>query len=282
MVEILLKKGLIRTKDIGKVYKNGLVEIFARPVTLPQGFTLSCAIFTKLTRQVVRMWRARSYRLAHILDDFLFACQCILTLIAMRCDILEDLRKLGLFVSWSKSILTPTQIIKWVGFVINTILMKIFVPGEKVIKFETAVTNFKEDLAIQPTPHATFRTMASIVGKLISFVPAMPAARMFSRETYACIRPKNHDFDATGPVTPEMVQQLTGAIKHIRPLNTKGAPIRRKAKMLSLRLMLDGSVDGFGYRLDGVTRDIKWGSSSTAVALEWTARPDEWQAWREN
>ena len=107
IVELLIKEGLLLAEEVGRVFRNGTAEIFARPVTLPQGFTLSCAVFTKLTRQVVRMWRARGYRLAHILDDFLFACHCVLQLLAMRCLIIEDLQKLGFFISWEKSILTP-------------------------------------------------------------------------------------------------------------------------------------------------------------------------------
>ena len=103
------------TEQLGRVFEDGSVEVFARPVTLPQGFTLSCGIFTKLTRQLVRVWRSRGWRLAHLLDDLLFAHQDPVQLMAIVVKVLDELKELGFFVAWDKSILKPTQIMKWVG-----------------------------------------------------------------------------------------------------------------------------------------------------------------------
>ena len=48
----------------------------------------------------------------------------------------------------------------------------------------------------------------------------------------------------------------------------RGAPIRRGAKMQSVRLMLDGSPHGFGVRVDGRMRDVEWSARSLAVAAD--------------
>ena len=79
---------------------------------------------------------------------------------------------------------------------------------------------------------------------------------MFTRETYRCIRPEG-DWDALGEITEEMIEELREALKWVRIFNAKGAPIRRPARQLGLRLMMDASRGGYGYRLDGEQRDVK-------------------------
>ena len=46
------------------------------------------------------------------------------------------LQSLGFFVAWNKSILQPTQVIKWVGWVIDTLRFVVHVPGDKVEAYE--------------------------------------------------------------------------------------------------------------------------------------------------
>ena len=51
---------------------DGKATVTVQPKGLPMGYTLSCSIFTRLTRALTTMWRARGYQLVHLLDDFSF------------------------------------------------------------------------------------------------------------------------------------------------------------------------------------------------------------------
>ena len=51
-------------------------------------------------------------------------------------EIIAMLESLGFFVAWNKSILTPTRIMRWVGWVLDTIRFVIQVPGDKVEAYE--------------------------------------------------------------------------------------------------------------------------------------------------
>ena len=82
---------------------------------------------------------------------------------------------------------------------------------------------------------------------------------MFTREPYQCIRPER-DWDALGDIAEEMIEELMEALKWVRIFNAKGSPIRRPARQLGLRLMMDASWGGFGYRLDG-----DWGAAGCEV-----------------
>ena len=124
------------------------------------------------------------------------------------------------------------------------------------------------------------RTLARLAGKLISMNAAIPFARLLTRETYRCICPDN-GWDATARVTPQVVAELMEVIQWLRPYNVRGAPIRRGAKMQSMRLMLDGSPHGFGVRVDGKLRDVQWSAGSLAVAADWVGPAVESQVYRE-
>ena len=205
--EELLQLGLLQVSQMGNLFADGRVEVFAQPVTLPQGFTLSCGIFTKLTRQLVRVWRSKGWRLAHLLDDLIFADQCKDRLMQKVKEVVALLQSLGFFVAWNTPILQPTQVIKWVGWVIDTLRFVVHVPGDKVEAYEQLVQQ-----VITAPDEQVVRTLAKLAGKLISMNAAIPFARLLTRETYRCICPEN-GWDALAQVTPQMVAELTEVIQ---------------------------------------------------------------------
>ena len=66
MIERLQKAGL---GPEGAVGSDGLC---IQPKGLPMGFTNSCAIWTKISRVLTRMWRERGWKCIGYIDDFLF------------------------------------------------------------------------------------------------------------------------------------------------------------------------------------------------------------------
>ena len=110
--------------------------------------------------------------------------------------------------------------------------MRFHMPGEKIEKLEELIRAF----LVGPT-RVAYRKMASVTGKTLSMSCAVSCARMFTRETYRCIRPEG-DWDALGDITEEMIEEPREALKWVRIFNAKGAPIRRPAMQLGLRLMM--------------------------------------------
>ena len=109
--------------------------------------------------------------------------------------------------------------------------------------------------------------MVRVVDKIMSMATAVSCARLFTRETYKCIRPDD-DWDDLGVILEEMIEELRETLKWVRIFNVHGAPIRRPAKQMGLRLMMDASKGGFGYRLDGECRDVMCKDSSYMVAAQ--------------
>ena len=241
-----------------------------------QGWVNSCVCFTKIARQLDRLWRHKGFRLANILDDFLFSVsgtfeECC----AVRDEVLRDMQLLGFYVSWAKSVLMPSRICKFMGVLVDSESMRFHMPGEKIENLESLIKEFLEGPL-----RVTFRRMAWVVGTIMSIATAVSCARLFTRETYKCIRPDD-DWDDLGVISEDMIEELREALKWVRIFNVHGAPIRKPAKQGGLRLMLDASKGGYGYRLDGECRDVVWRNSSYMVAAQWSGDVWEDQAHRE-
>ena len=271
----LVAEGIL-TEEHVKRRKKGKVEVLVQACTLVQGWTNSCAVFTKLTNQLVRVWRKRGYNLVHILDDFLFAVDGTFEeACAVRDAVVADVKRLGFCLNYKKAVLTPNRCQIFLGVVVNTLQMKFFMPGEKIENIEGLIKKF-----LGAPEEVTFRQMASIAGKILATAVAISCSRLFTRATYKCICPDG-EWDDIGEVSKEMVEELSQALKWIRRFNKFGSPIRRRAKATGIRIMMDASVHGFGCRIDGKDRDVVWRPTSYAIAAEWSGDVFEFQAHRE-
>ena len=266
-IQELEREGLLVDGCLGEVDADGGAWVHVESNTLPQGFSWACAIFTKVVRQMVREWRSRGFNVCHMIDDLLFAFKSYALAIWGRDYILGYLAEKGWCVSWLKAVLTPTQRLKFLGFVVDTVLMRLFLPGEKVEKIEGMLREVVESGG----QHETHRSLASVAGSIVAAGPAIPPARMFTRHTYKCIRPEEGEYDAAAQVVPETLEEMRLGLKYIRRMNQFGGPIRRKRRMCEARVISDASEWGFGYRFDGrETRDMQWDGQSRAVAAQWT------------
>ena len=273
-VALLKQEGLWQEAAVQQTFGDGSVEVLLQQRTLVQGWRNSCAVFTKLTRCMVRKWRKEGKKLVHLLDDFLFSVRgTFAEACAVRDAVIADMERLGFSVSWLKSCLMPSHILRFLGFVIDSVRMCFYVPGDKVEEMERLAAQF----LAHPTD-ATFRQLAKLAGKLISTQMAVAPARLFTRETYRCIRPEG-DWDATAQLSKGMLDEQGWVLQMLRQFN--GSPIRREARQVGLRLMMDASRDGLGYRLDGHDRSLLWGDTSYAVAAAWAGTVWDEQAHRE-
>ena len=264
-------EGLLVEGCLGEKDASGGAEVFVEPNTLPQGFSWACAIFSKCVRQMVREWRAKGLSVCHLIDDLLFAFKTYALAIWGRDYILSYLEAKGWCVSWLKAVLTPTQRLKFLGFVVDTLKMRLFLDTQKVVKIEAVLQQIISTGGLQET----HRSLASVAGKLVATGPAIPPARMLTRHIYKDVSPEDADYDQPAEVRPESLEEMQLALKYLRRLNKYGGPIRRKARMCQMRVISDASQHGYGYRIDGRdVRDLKWNKRSRAVAAQWT---EEWE-----
>ena len=85
------------------------------------------------------------------------------------------LQHLGFVINWKKSVLHPAQSMEYLGFVISSIEMKLFLPPGKM----SQVVQDCKDLILERS--ASVRTLSQIIGKLTSTMQAVLPAPLHYR-----------------------------------------------------------------------------------------------------
>ena len=103
---------------------------------LPFGLSSASRMFTKLLKPVVDLLRQIGLRLTIYLDDMIFMHANRDQLEMMAPMIVNLFKTLGLMANKVKSLLTPIQLIKYLGFQINSCDVKLSLPPEKSRKLQ--------------------------------------------------------------------------------------------------------------------------------------------------
>lgn len=143
---------------------NGEEKFFTFSV-LPFGLSSAGHIFTKVVRALVNFWRSQSFPIIVYLDDG-WACDSLERCIRMSKSVLKTLLASGFLPNFEKSIFVPTQKLGWLGFIWNLESGVIEVPKTKVEKIHANIEKILLD------NRSTARNMASVLGKIISLIPA--------------------------------------------------------------------------------------------------------------
>ena len=162
---------------------------------LPMGLTSSPRIFTKVLKPFFATLRARfGFSCLGYIDDSLYAessyalCQDA-TLTATKLLI-----NLGFVPHPSKSIFEPTQIIEFLGFLLNTISMTVSLTPKKC---ETILAKCQQFLRSEAV---SIRDVASLIGTLVSTFPGVDYGplhyRTLERDKDMALKSANGNFDA--------------------------------------------------------------------------------------
>jgi len=102
---------------------------------LPFGLSSAPRVFTKLLKPVLAKLRHQGMRLIMYLDDMLVMAQSKMELESQLAQITS---LLGFVINWEKSQLLPTQMIQYLGFLIDSQEMKILLTEERIGQLSTA------------------------------------------------------------------------------------------------------------------------------------------------
>ena len=140
----------------------------ARYTSLPASLS-GYAVHHKLLRPVMAHLRSQGFRTILHLDDILLMHQLrehLLTQVEKMSQLLESL---GFTVNQLKSHLTPVQEIQFLGFVVDSRLMKFFLPQEKVESIRQT-----SQVLLQQSP--SVQQLSQILGRMVAAAPAVLSA----------------------------------------------------------------------------------------------------------
>ena len=162
---------------------------------LANGISSAPRIFTKLMKVPLSFLREKhGLLITAYLDDLLLIANSAKELTQAVKLTLELLRDLGFHISTKKSVLTPSRIITFLGFSIDSITMTVSLPSEKVDAILAAIQ------ACQTSSEISIRQFAALVGKLTASLPGNRYGQVFLKQleiakTRSLCR-NNFNFDA--------------------------------------------------------------------------------------
>ena len=208
-LKTLLRKGdYITSIDLKDAYFSVPIHIssqrFLRFIwgtehyTFLGAFGLSSAprIFTKLLKPVAALLRKQGYRIIIYLDDFLLLASSKEEALRLSEMTLSPLQSLGFLMNWTKSTLSPNLSITYLGFVVSSLNMTIYLPEAKVQRVYAVCNNALSQ------PQMSGRQLASLLGTLESCRVAIWVAPLHPRALQILLiqTPRDHQFDFNCPL----------------------------------------------------------------------------------
>ena len=123
------------------------------------------------------------------LDDLLLLSSSKEELAEITKEVIILLQQLGFLINEEKSTLVPTQKIAYLGFLLDSVWMTIFLPPDKL---EVIVVDCRRTLA---QTHVTVRDMARLIGRMSAALQAILPAPLFYRNLQRAKNAASQSYD---------------------------------------------------------------------------------------
>ena len=192
MITIDLKDAYLHlffNKDSRKFAAFSHRGVLFQCISMLFGVTHGPRWWTKVLRPVVKYFRSLGIRCVIYIDDIIFFLGQDFAKACEETDfIINTILKLGLSINLKKSIIKPTQRVEFLGFIVDSRILKLFAPDHKLKDTKkSAKSLFKKG-------SCSVRVLASLLGKISAVAQAVLPWRLCSR---ALLLNKNRVLKAT-------------------------------------------------------------------------------------
>ncbi len=206
---------------------------------LPNGLACAPRKYTKMMKPVFATLRTKGYIITGYIDDTLIIADSPSDLRQAVQATASLLESLGFTLNYEKSVLEPTQYMQYLGFCIDSQLMRVTLNNEKVNSvIEDCTAMLGKDID-------TIRNVSKLIGKIVSSFPAVELGplhyRVLERNKTWALKQKCGNFDANMEVTHEMKNEIQWWANN---LSFQSREIVRKNP--DVTITTDASGDGWG------------------------------------
>ena len=109
------------------------------------------------------------------IDDILILASNQQAASEQTAEVLDLLQRLDLIITWEKSILSPPQLLEYLGMIVDTILIELRLSHNKVVNLQ------KECSIVTAKTTITLRTLMRLIRKMTATIPAVLEAPLHYR-----------------------------------------------------------------------------------------------------
>ena len=173
----------------------------------------------------------------------------------------ESPKSAGVIINLDKSVLTPTQVITFLGFTINSITMRFTLPSEKVQKLLTLCRQLRSSSKV------LLRTLAQLLGLLESYRLAVWQAPLHFRYLQALLirglNQINHNYEAPVSLSSQSLGEINWWLQNLETVN--GSPIITPSS--DLTIFTDASLTGWGAACGNIQTNGKWSATERQLHI---------------
>ena len=233
-------------------------------VCVPFGYSLAPRLFTKILKPIYAWFRCQGFRCSYYIDDSINMDKdksvCRKNALVMT----ETLESLGFFLNTEKSVLEPKQRIVYFGYILDSVLFKVFLPDKKIQKIKKLAS------CLLTADTIVIRSLASFIGLIINAFHAILEAplhyRQLEREKISGLG-LSMDFEQKIQISEGSRIQLVWWLENVEAKN--GKVIRPKKPTVFLQS--DASLMGWGaYNVsENVTSGGRWILSEAGFCINY-------------
>lgn len=223
---------------------------------LPMGLREAPRLFTVVMKALLTPLRARGIRIYVYIDDTVIAERTKGKAVDRTNEIRQFFEKAGFLIHDQKSVLVPTQRIRYLGFVIDTVDMVLELPFEKFRRLRADIRWLRT--RVERAQRFPLRKFAQIIGFLLSCIPAIPYAKYHFRSLEIA---KNCATDFSLSWDQEISVRLTQELEEdLQWWGNLTHPVRKffRQRPVDHVIATDASLGGWGAKMKGLETAGCW------------------------
>lgn len=230
---------------------------------LPFGLASAPRVFTKVMKPVYATFRQNGIRCCYYIDDSLIMNQNEAKCKQEISLIVNELDSLGFAINETKSVFAPTQRLEFFGVIIDTVLFKVFLTEEKLVKLKTLSRK------VLDSPSVTIREFSSLVGIYVHAFNAVLLGplhyRSLERDKILNLKLNSNNFDSV--MVPSLVSRkdIVWWLENIDNMNGKSI----KLKPVDVWIESDASNEGWGAHLNGCYAGGRWSCQESTFHINY-------------
>ena len=226
------------------------------------GLSTALQVFTRVMAPVSAMLHSMGIRMRRYLDDWLVQSSSQASLLRDLQTVFQLCHELGIVVNPQKSSLVPSQVVQYLGVVIDAKTFRASLSQERISKLLSTAKEFRSSAS----PPASL--WLSLLGVLSSLAHLVPGGRLRMRSLQICLHRSwdRQDLEAPVSASVECLRDLQWWLRH--PRLSLGVSLCQVSP--DLHFWSDASDVGWGAHLDRQIASGLWDLQQAALSI--TAR----------
>ena len=237
-------------------FKGNLYEF----TCLPNGLSSGPRVFTKITKPLFANLRESGHMNTIYIDDSLLFGDTWEECARNVRETLEKALKAGFIGHPIKSWFIPTQKLEFLGFWIDSVKMQVTLTEEKAMVLKQLCTDLKR------FKKPSIRTVARVVGKMVSSFPAVNLAKLFYRpidnEKTEALKLNNGNYEAKMKLSDQAKDDLQWWIDNVT--RSHGNIVETTP---DFTIFSDASLSGWGGAWGELTTGGNWSFSESKIHI---------------